>query len=123
MDYARTASCLAVFPYAERVGRGWDFIEHAGRGIWSQAVDVGTEAGLRRVVEAAGLDWGEAVQSTQDPGWKEASEANRETLFELGLWGVPSFRMADGYATWGQDRLWVLERRIRAALAARENAS
>jgi 2-hydroxychromene-2-carboxylate isomerase len=29
-------------------------------------------------------------------------------MTNLGLWGVPSFRVGD-VAVWGQDRLWVIE--------------
>jgi len=29
-------------------------------------------------------------------------------LFELGLWGVPGFRVGDA-GIWGQDRLWAVE--------------
>jgi 2-hydroxychromene-2-carboxylate isomerase len=40
------------------------------------------------------------------------AEANREELFGLGLWGVPSFRVNGNDAHWGQDRLWVIEQEL-----------
>jgi 2-hydroxychromene-2-carboxylate isomerase len=43
-----------------------------------------------------------------DPGWRGTAERNREELFSLGLWGVPSFRVGD-LAVWGQDRLWAVQ--------------
>jgi 2-hydroxychromene-2-carboxylate isomerase len=55
-------------------------------------------------------------------GWRDELEHNRETLFGLGLWGVPSFRLlgpegTPEYATWGQDRIWRVEQEITRRLA------
>jgi hypothetical protein len=41
----------------------------------------------------------------------------------LGLWGVPSYRVRgpEGHAdwsTWGQDRLWLVARKLRGRIAA-----
>ena len=47
-----------------------------------------------------------------DPGWRAVAEANREEMFELGIWGVPAFRVNGGSAHWGQDRLWLLEQQL-----------
>jgi 2-hydroxychromene-2-carboxylate isomerase len=44
------------------------------------------------------------------------AEANRTDMLERGLWGVPSFRVNDGPAIWGQDRLWMVEQDLIAAL-------
>ena len=35
-----------------------------------------------------------------------------EKMTELGLWGVPSFRVGE-VSAWGQDRLWVMEAALR----------
>jgi 2-hydroxychromene-2-carboxylate isomerase len=35
-------------------------------------------------------------------------------MFANGLWGVPSFRVDDGPAHWGQDRLWAIEQDLKA---------
>ena len=42
-------------------------------------------------------------------------------MFDSGLWGVPSFRILgdDGepvFCTWGQDRIWLVEQKIRHRL-------
>ena len=39
-------------------------------------------------------------------------------MLALGLWGVPSFRVDDRPARWGQDRLWAVERDLIAATKA-----
>ena len=43
--------------------------------------------------------------------WRENVEKNRESLTDMGLWGVPSFRIGE-LAFWGQDRIWLLSRKI-----------
>ena len=49
-----------------------------------------------------------------DEGWRAVAEANRAEMFDAGLWGVPSFRVGDRPAQWGQDRLWAVERDLSA---------
>ena len=45
------------------------------------------------------------------------AEANRAAMLDAGLWGVPSFRVNDRPAHWGQDRLWTVEADLNAASA------
>lgn len=113
--------CAAVFVYAEEEGRALDFAEAAGRGMWSQAIDVTTDEGLRRIVEAVGLDWEKACTYLERPDIEELLEPNRVAMRELDLWGFPSFRLGE-YCTWGQDRLELIEARLAAALAASTRA-
>ena len=80
----------------------------AMHGVWAEGVDAGSDRGLRRIVERAGLDWGEARQAVADPAWRQTAEDNRAELLSLGLWGVPSLRVGDT-AVWGQDRLWAIQ--------------
>ena len=108
----------SLLPWAVEQGRGVEYFRSFMTLAFSQAVDAGSDRGLRRIVEEAGLDWSEGRGYLDDPAWREEAERNREELFELGLWGVPSFRVGS-VATWGQDRLWVLEDEYRRlALAA-----
>ncbi len=98
----------SLLPWAIEQGRGIEYFRSFMTLAFSQAVDAGSDRGLRRIVEEAGLDWGEGRGYLDDPAWREEAERNREELFDLGLWGVPSFRVGSVTA-WGQDRLWVLE--------------
>ena len=108
----------SLLPWAIEQGKGIEYFRSFMTLVFSQAVDAGSDRGLRRIVEEAGLDWAEGRGYVDDPAWREEAERNREELFDLGLWGVPSFR-AGSVATWGQDRLWVLEDEYRRlALAA-----
>ncbi|MYA09474.1 MAG: 2-hydroxychromene-2-carboxylate isomerase [Holophagales bacterium] len=109
----------SLLPWAIEQGRGIEYFRSFMTLVFSQAVDAGSDRGLRRIVEEAGLDWGEGRGYLDDPAWREEAERNREELFDLGLWGVPSFRVGS-VATWGQDRLWVLEDEYRRLALRRE---
>ena len=106
----------SLLPWAIDQGKGIEYFRSFMTLVWSQAVDAGSDRGLRRIVEEAGLDWAEGRVYLGDPAWREEAERNREELFDLGLWGVPSFRVGS-VAVWGQDRLWVVEDEYRRLLA------
>jgi 2-hydroxychromene-2-carboxylate isomerase len=99
---------LALVPFAERTGQGETYLLSFMHGVWAEGLDAGSDRGLRRIVERAGLDWGEAHAALADESWRQTAEDNRAELLSLGLWGVPSFRVG-GTAVWGQDRLWAVE--------------
>ncbi len=111
-----------LYPWARERGRAGEFLHAFARAAFAEGIDTGTDAGLRFVVERAGLSWAEALaQQAVDRGWREELEANRQALLALGLWGVPSFRLVGrpgepDYCTWGQDRLWRVEEEIRDRL-------
>ena len=67
------------------------------------------------MVERAGLSWTQAQEALRDPAWRVTAENNREELFALGLWGVPSFKV-DDTAVWGQDRLWAVQEALLRSL-------
>jgi 2-hydroxychromene-2-carboxylate isomerase len=104
----------ALLPWAIERGRGLEFVEAFLDATWAGGVDAGSDAGLRRIVEAAGLDWTEGRRRLGDEGWRALAEAHRLEMTGLGLWGVPSFRVGD-VAVWGQDRLWVIDDALRDA--------
>lgn len=106
---------LAVLHRAIGQGQGEAFLLSFLRGVWSEGLDGGSDRGLRIISERAGLDWREAQAALADGTWRSEAEANRMRLGELGLWGVPSYRVGD-CAVWGQDRLWAIEDAL-AALA------
>lgn len=104
---------MALIPLAERAGQGQAYIASFMRGVWSEGIDAGSDRGLRRLAERAGMSWADAQTALHDDGWRVAAEANRAEMFALGLWGVPSFRVRDT-AVWGQDRLWVVQQEVLA---------
>ena len=105
--------CLAVFfECAEPRGLGLTFTRSAMQGIWSEALDVGHVADLKRIAERVGISGAEVDAALESDKWEERAAENRQALTDLGLWGVPSFRLGE-YATWGQDRIFLLEREIK----------
>ena len=103
----------SLLRWAREQGRGFAYVEAFLRAVWSEGVDAGSDAGLKRIVERAGLPWATARGLIGNDGWRPEAEANRQVMAALGLWGVPSFRYGE-VAVWGQDRLWVIEEALRA---------
>ena len=99
----------ALISHAREVGRLDDYASSFLRGVWADGIDARSDPGLARIVERAGLEWGEAKLHLQNEKWREEVEENRSDLTALGLWGVPSFRVGDT-KFWGQDRLWLITR-------------
>ncbi len=112
---------FSLYGFACEKGRAAEYLLSFARGVFAEGIDAGTEDGLRRIAERAGLVWDEARLTRTDESWREELEKNRAAMFEAGLWGVPSFRLLAGqehdeFATWGQDRIWLVEQEIQKRL-------
>ena len=99
---------LSLIPIAEQMGCAEAYVLSFMHGVWAEGIDAGSDRGLRRIVERAGLSWDAAQRALKEDAWRATAEANRKEMFDLGLWGVPSFRVGDT-AVWGQDRLWAVQ--------------
>ena len=120
--------CYSLYPWAVAEGRGVQLLSSFMRAAFREGVNTNTAAGLRHVVETAGLPWARArsivgKDAANDDAWREEIETNRRAMYDLGLWGVPSFRLlgAGGETrlrVWGQDRLWLVAHEIQRALAS-----
>ena len=118
--------CYSLYPWAVAEGRGVELVSAFMRAAFREGVNTNTDAGLRRVVEAAGLSWAEAKSivgedSWNGHAWRDEIEANRRAMYDFELWGVPSFRLLDAAGetrlrVWGQDRLWLVAHEIQRAL-------
>ena len=109
--------CYALYPWAASQGKGVDLLSSFLRHAFALGANTNSEGGLRKVVEAAGLDWVAAQAYRQDTTWEALLEENRLAMYQAGLWGVPSFRLIDPegqavVAVWGQDRLWLLAQKL-----------
>ncbi len=109
---------FSLLPYAREQNKEAEFISAFLNSAFAEGINTNNDKGMRQVVERAGLDWGEAKQHLGKDGWQDELEANRQQMYQSGLWGVPSFRLLDGdgneqLATWGQDRLWLVARKIK----------
>ena len=116
--------CYALYPWAVSKGKGVELCSSFLRHAFQLGVNTNNDRGLRKVVEAAGLDWSEAQAHRSDESWQAILEDNRQAMYASGLWGVPSFRLLAPSGdplleTWGQDRLWLVAHTLRDALAAR----
>lgn len=106
---------MAAVPVAEKAGRLEPYILSVMAGVWADGIDTASDDGLRALVERAGLAWAEVAAVLEDDGWREGAHRNREELARLGQYAAPTYRLGD-WVTWGQDRIWMLEERIREAL-------
>lgn len=113
---------LAVLHGAVGVGQGPAFATSFLRGVFAEGVDAGSDRGLRTLVQRAGLDWRVAQGWMTDDGWRTEVENNRLAMFADDLWGVPSFRFGQ-LSTWGQDRLWLVEKAIVETLGGPRKAA
>lgn len=109
---------LAVLNHAIASGKGAEFLASFMRGVWSEGIDAGTDKGLQKIAARAGLDAAFVAAALADESWRVVAEANREDMLAAGLWGVPSFRINDQPAVWGQDRLYLLESDLIDAIQA-----
>ena len=107
----------SLFPWAREQGRHAELLSSFLRLAWSEGVDTSRDAGLRQVVEAAGLSWDDAQAPLDSDDWRDELERNRLAMYDEGLWGVPSYRLLDAegrtrLACWGQDRLWLVSHEV-----------
>ena len=103
---------LAVLHHAIGEDKGEAFAMSFMRGVFAEGINARTDAGLLKLCNRAGISAEQMYAALSDPGWRAVAEANREEMFELGIWGVPAFRVNGGSAHWGQDRLWLLEQQL-----------
>lgn len=114
----------SLLAWAEQQGKKMQFISSFLKCAWTDAINTNNDRGMKIAVERAGLDWSQAEKLIGQPGWEEELEANRLAMYDMGLWGVPSYRLLDEGGNsvleiWGQDRLWMVSREIQDQLRAR----
>lgn len=107
---------LAVLHHAVALGLGEPFAELGLKAAFADGVALAEDPGLYAVARRAGLSDAQVSAALADETWRDRCEANRAALLEADLWGAPSFRVSGQPAHWGQDRLWMLEDDIRAAM-------
>jgi 2-hydroxychromene-2-carboxylate isomerase len=101
----------AILPYAISEGKGEEYVLAFLQAAFADGIFAGSNRGLKKIVETAGLDWTTARKELTNTDWQETAEINRQEMFDCGLWGVPSFRVGE-FSTWGQDRLWLVEKEL-----------
>lgn len=112
----------AILHRAIELGKGYEFAKSFLSGVWSEGIDAGSDAGLKRITERAGLSWAEMKPLLGTEDWREVEERNQAEMLSYDVWGVPSFRVGDT-AAWGQDRLWVTEDALKAAASSNDTST
>ncbi|PIC02309.1 hypothetical protein CSW60_07820 [Caulobacter sp. X] len=107
---------LAVLHHALPLGLGEEFAELGLKAAFADGIALAEDKGLFDVARRAGLTDAQTAAALADDGWRTRVATNRAALLDAGLWGAPTFRVSGGPAHWGQDRLWMLEQDIRAAM-------
>jgi 2-hydroxychromene-2-carboxylate isomerase len=110
--------CYSIYPWAVSQGKGTELLSSFLKHAFALGVNTNNNRGLKRVVESAGLSWSEAKKHLGETEWEQLLETNRLSMYQGGLWGVPSYRLIDAQGQthleiWGQDRLWLVAREIR----------
>ena len=118
-----TRRAYSLMGWAREQGKDEALMSSLLRHAFAMGVGLHRDAGMKKAVEAAGLDWAHAKTIIGNDGWKDETERYQNEMVEgLGLWGVPSYRLSgpDGepdLAVWGQDRLWLVAAEIRRRAA------
>ncbi len=118
--------CYSLFAWAKTQGLQVELASSFLKAAFAQGINTNSDTGQKAVVEQAGLSWSQAQQHIDNEGWQGELEKNRRTMYSFDCWGVPSFRLLDEggkplLAVWGQDRLWLVSRKIQQALASRQS--
>ena len=71
---------------------------------WTENVIIGTEENIRRSLESVGRDVAATLAAAQTDDKKQALRLQTEKAKTLGIFGSPSFVVADELF-WGDDRL------------------
>lgn len=113
--------CYSLLPWAATQGKKNALISAFFQAAFYRGVNTNCDAGMRHVVEEAGLSWNEALTIIDNQDWQEELEENRLSMYGFGSWGVPTFRLLDANGNtivwaWGQDRLWLIAREIQRLL-------
>lgn len=114
----------ALYEWACKFDKGTEFLSNFLRAAFAEGINTNKPSGRKYVVEETGLGWQEGKQQLNNSLWQQELEDNRLTMYDSGLWGVPSFRLLDEsgkdlLSAWGQDRLWLFAKEIKRIVEAR----
>jgi 2-hydroxychromene-2-carboxylate isomerase len=82
------------------------------RAYWAEDRDISDDAVLRELVAGVGADADRVLAATQAPEVKAELIAATQRAVERGVFGAPTF-IVDGELYWGQDRLDLVDERLR----------
>ncbi len=111
-EQPRIEGLYRLFVGANRAGKGLEFLDVVGRGLWNGAHPGWDRSDfLPDAMAAIGLDHDRVLGDTDWPGANDELDANHHAMLATGHWGVP-LMAHDGEPFYGQDRfdqlLWRL---------------
>jgi 2-hydroxychromene-2-carboxylate isomerase len=83
------------------------------RAYWAEDRDISDDAVLAELLASVGADAAAVLAATQAPEVKAELIAATQLAVERGVFGAPTF-IVDGELFWGQDRLDLVDERLRA---------
>lgn len=114
-----TRQAYSLLPWAKKHGKDEALMSALLHHAFRNGATLHSRKGMKQALKIAGLDWAEASKHLGSDDWKAMVERHQDEMVEdLGLWGVPSFRLSGpegepDLAVWGQDRLWLVAAEIR----------
>jgi 2-hydroxychromene-2-carboxylate isomerase len=87
------------------------FLDATFRAYWAEGRDISDEATLRELV-GAGAD--QAIARTGTKEIKDALIASTQRAIDAGVFGAPTWIVDEKELFWGQDRIVLVERALRA---------
>ncbi len=102
-----TQKAMSLGLMLQEEGMDLAFFKAFTKGVWAEGIDGGSEKGLARILENAGISAAKATAGLSTDAWQEKAERNRQEMLMAGSWGVPTFRVGTE-TLWGQDRLWAI---------------
>jgi 2-hydroxychromene-2-carboxylate isomerase len=114
-------ACYLVIA-AMRQGFDWSKLAHALlRAVWVEDRNIADHATLAAIADENGFPGKALLAATEDAAVAAEYQANTEEAIRIGVFGAPTY-VYEGELFWGQDRLQMLEWRLRQKLGAPEDA-
>jgi 2-hydroxychromene-2-carboxylate isomerase len=114
-------ACYMVIA-AMRRGLDWSKLAYALlRAVWVEDRNIADHPTLAAIADENGMDGKALLASTEDAAVQAEYQSNTEEAMRIGVFGAPTY-VYDGELFWGQDRLQMLEWRLRQKLGAPKDA-
>lgn len=106
-----------ILPEVRAAGRELEFFDSFLSAAFTEGINTASRRGFRRVLRRAGLPADLYRVAVGDRPLPRELDDNREAMYAMPSWGVPTFRLLDETGkelvhAFGQDRLWLIARVI-----------